>query len=208
MSKAAWGQGNMRMAYEQRGGKEKKSRSLKVQHRAIEDASASSSRQMQQIQHVYKSTTNYDESDEEDEAYETMLDNIENDIATESIANKEVAVTDDSIQSVLNQMKTEPKDETMVKQKYKLFEDFLKNVETSRKATYDFWGDCKEDFSEIPTAAKQVEEDLKNLDSEDSMGINFEERVWFVYSMTVQADKNNEKIKQMLKRISTKLDML
>jgi len=206
LSKAAWAQGNARIAYEQ-APQRRLNRSLSVQRQQVEQAAVKSRKQMRFINSVYFRNNQVDE-EEEEEIYANILDNVEQTQFKESCENNSVAINDKTEMTILESLRVEPKDETETKQKYGLFEDFLENVEASRKATFDFWKEHKKDFIPVPTASKQVERDLKNIDSEDNLGINFEERNWFVYSMMVQADKNNEKIKNLLKTIDTKYTLL
>lgn len=199
ISRKAWAQGNLR---------------LMSAAPAVRMESSKAEVQMKSIQSVYANVDAWGADDDEaEDALEHQLAVLE----TEQIHDAEEAselnidANDDaSIQrQILRQLITEPKDPKEVEEKFKLYSDLLETVEASRKATNDFWGDCKEDFAKAQgNVVKQVEKDIKDIDKEDNLGIAFDGRRWYVYDMTVKADQNNTMIKNVLKKIETKLDLL
>jgi len=197
MNKRAWGQGNARYL-------------TNHDYTSVEY----STNQMQSIQTVYNNRSAWDAVDEEEAdanyaVMETMLDQLE----AVQLAD-DVQVDDNSMSAILNQLRREPTQEEELQAKFELYENFLATVEESRKATYDFWDDCKEEFESTANTANaqnavaQVEADLTAIDGQDNLGIIFHEHRWFVYDMMVQADKNNDKLKDALHKIEIKLELI
>jgi len=190
VQKMAWAQGNVR--------------ALRCAPARAMEAVETSAQQMNALRNVYAEA--YDEEDEEaEDRMEAQLDLLES-----AQIQDEIGVVDDKgMSSILEQLRREPtKDEEMMA-KFKLYEEFLKNVEKSRKATHDFWKDCKDEFAEAQgNVCRDVERSLKDIDNEENLAIVFNERRWFVYDMTVKADSNNDKIEAVLKTIERKLEML
>jgi len=191
LNKRAWGQGNQKY----------------LNTRNYESVE-SSAVQMRSVQEVYQNMDAWRNDDEEAEcAMENMLDEME----AVQLAD-DVQVDDNSMDALLRQLRREPTDDEETQAKFALYENFLATVEASRKATYDFWDDCREEFEEnaasSQNAVAQVEADLRAIDGEDNLGIVFMENRWFVYDMIVQADKNNETLKKALHNIEIKLELL
>merc|ERR1712093_578117 len=57
-------------------------------------------------------------------------------------------------------------------------------------------------------AAAATEQELKNFDSANNMGIADNVHVWFVHAMTRRCHGNNAKLERVLANIKTKLDLL
>jgi len=190
LSKNAWGQGASRAL---RSAPQDRMRSAEV-----------SNCQMRSIQHVYQNR-NYVDSDDEEEV-ELQMAKVEA-VQTEDV----IQVNEKEMGKLLRELRAEPKEESDQVSKFKLYEEFLKTVEESRKATFEFWKDTKEEFTQTAgqgNAVKQVEKDLKDLDHEDNLAIQWSESRWFVYDMMVKADSNNDKIQKLMKTVETKLDLL
>lgn len=172
--------------------------------RQAESANISNVQQMK-IQEVYNHR-GFAEDEDDEEELNFALDTLEVEQTNDAIQ-----VTDNDMGKVLAHLRTEPKVETEVAAKFELYSNFLKTVEDSRKATFSFWEDCKEDFTEqsgVGNAVAQVQQDLKNIDKEENLSIQFHPSRWFVYDMTQKADSNNDKIKGILTNIERKLDLL
>jgi len=198
LNKRAWGQGNRKLM-------------LSAPER-YEEASMQSREQMSSIQTLYRSRNaapSYEDDafDEEEERLETMVNNLEIAQLTDS-----VQVDDEnSMNQILNQLRREPTNEQELATKFGLYEDFLGTVEDSRKATYDFWKECKPDFEAVENSThiiKSIEKGMRDIDSGDNLGIIFNPNNWFVYDMTVKADSNNEKLKSCLHDLEIKLELL
>jgi len=192
LGKQAWAQGNARML-----------RSAPAQY---ETSAMKSNMQMKQIQQCYASPANFlDESDEAEEELALRLDQIEMEQAQDEVGQ----VDESGMAQLLQNLAREPTNDQEMSAKFALYEEFLKTVEQSRKAAHDFWGECKEDFMEASgNVVKQIEKELKAVDSAENMGIDFNQRRWFVYDMTLKADSNNGKLEDVLKVLQRKLDML
>lgn len=198
MNKRAWAQGNAKM--------------LRSAPSGFAESTNSSREQMRSIQtEVYRAPQRISyEDDEAYEAEESRLDMVVSNLETAQLQD-EVQVSDEGMDSILHQLRREPTNDAEITTKFGLYEDFLKTVEDSRKATYTFWGDCKEDFEAVEGAQHAIiaiEKSIKDIDKEDNMGIDFNGRNWFVYDMTRKADSNNEKLKNCLHSIEIKLELL
>lgn len=198
LNKRAWGQGNRKMM---------------LSAPANYNSSTMESRnQMRSIQSVYQSrneAVSYEDDafDEEEEQLETMVNNLE--IA--QLADDVQVDDENSMTQILNQLRREPTNEQEIATKFQLYETFLGTVEDSRKATYDFWKECKPDFDAVENSQhiiQSIEKGIKDIDSGDNLGIVFDRGNWFVYDMTVKADSNNEKLKACIHDLEIKLDLL
>uniref|UniRef100_A0A7S0CPX7 RING-type domain-containing protein n=1 Tax=Amorphochlora amoebiformis TaxID=1561963 RepID=A0A7S0CPX7_9EUKA len=137
--------------------------------------------------------------DEEDEMDMARYDDISKEEAKNAVSVQEE-------NSILKDLEKEPKDDEEVKAKFQLYETFLATVEAIRKETFDFWKEAKKEF--VGNSKEDIERRLKAIDRFDNMGIDFESRVWFVYTMTRKATKNRSEITQVLKHINQKLSLL
>jgi len=192
----AWVQGNRRV--------------LSSAPQFVEESAQLSRNQMKSIQSVYRCRNVAYEDDafeEEEERLETLVTSMEVAQLTD-----DVEVEEGEMVRILNQLKREPKVESEVKAKFGLFEDYLATVEDSRNATHDFWKECKPDFEAAVDNSEHViehiEKQIKNIDSEDNLGIVWNAHRWFVYDMTVKADQNNQKLKACLHDLEIKLELL
>lgn len=185
-----------------------KSMSSSMQIRA---QAAESRQQMKSLSSAYarRAVRNYEaEDDEEDEAVEELLTNLEVAQVTDIVA---PSLNESGIQTILNQLRREPTNDEELATKFALYEDYLATVEESRQATHDFWDDCKEEFvgpSGQSHVAQSIQQTVDQIDSQDNLGIVFHPNRWFVYDMTQQADKNNTKLKGLLHSIEIKLELL
>jgi len=204
MSRKAWAQGNLRLQS-----------APAAAHGGYADDlyHSKANMQMKSIQSVYRNIQAWEnDNDEEEDALENQLAMIEteqiNDVAENALLDVD-ANDDKSIHTILQQLAVEPNNDKECAIKFKLYSDLLETVEASRKATNDFWQDCKEEFVKAQgNVVAQVEKDIKDIDSEDNLGIAFDGRRWYVYDMTLKADQNNSMIKGVLKKIETKLELL
>lgn len=203
ISRKAWAQGNMRLM----------SAPAPQVDSSRSEYYGKASRQMRSIQAVYHNASAWSaDNDEEEDALEEQLDMIDAEQLVDGTdnANLSIAANDDmTIHQILRQLMHEPTDDEEIGRKFELYTSLLETVEASRKATNDFWADCKEDFEAAQgNVVAQVERDIKNIDSEDNLGIADHGHRWFVYDMTAKADQNNTMIKGVLKKIETKLELL
>jgi len=201
ISRNAWAQGNARLM------------SAPAPAIASNDYYSKSNAQMKSVQAVYRNFDAWNnDDDEEEDAMEHQLALLEEEQVVDASNNLALDIganNANSIHAILNQLRIEPTDNAEIERKFGLYTDLLETVETSRKALEDFWLDCKEDFSNAQgNVVSQVERDIKNIDSEDNLGIADHGHRWFVYDMTMKADQNNTMIKGVLKTIETKLELL
>lgn len=113
----------------------------------------------------------------------------------------------DSFEAILQSLLVEPTDEDEIAAKYALFENFLNTVVVLRDQTMLFWRENKDQFS--GGAIHACEKDIRQIDSNDSMGI-FDESggVWFVYHMMKKANQNSKAISKVLNTLKSRLEML
>jgi len=167
--------------------------------------------------------------DEEDEIYNSNASRLERSVGYQQLEVRRAVVLADSVaeeadeaeeigademERVLVQLRREPKTDEERKAKFGLYEMYLETVVQIRKQTFEFWVECKADFEKESRddkgpAIKSIEKSLKDLDSEENMGMpDFSGRVWFVYGMCQKAAANNDAIQKVLKMIRTKLELL
>lgn len=183
---------------------------------AVRQDAVNSRAQMQSLNSAFQRRAHRDyetldlNEEAEEDAVEEMLSNLEVVQQTDAVA-VNLMSNERGIRSVLNQLRVEPNNDAELATKFGLYEDYLSTVEESRKATHDFWDDCKEEFTG-PTGqshvATSIQKSVDDIDKQENMGIIFHEHRWFVYDMTQQADRNNTKLKDLLHQIEIKLELL
>jgi len=134
-----------------------------------------------------------------DEAVEELDDSL---LALEA----EGQVSDDEMSKLLEELRLEPGNDNERIAKFGLYEKYLETVENIRRETHEFWDTCKADFS--GASEGEVQRQLRAIDSEQHMGIEFSETRWFVFDMTRRAASNNDIIAGVLAGIRTKLELL
>lgn len=94
--------------------------------------------------------------------------------------------------------------------KFKLYEDYVETVASSRVDTLQFWSTCRADFvgTGDGSTAVTVDRSVKAIDHTVNLSINFEASCWFVHSMIKKADENEKMIQRVLSTIKTKVDLL
>lgn len=183
---------------------------------AVREDAVNSRAQMKSLSSAFQRRSNRDyeslnlADEAEEDAVEEMLSNLEVVQQTDVVA-ANLMSNETGIRKVLNQLRVEPNNDAELATKFGLYEDYLATVEESRKATHDFWDDCKEEFTG-PTGrshvATSIQKSVDDIDKNENMGIIFHEHRWFVYDMTQQADRNNTKLKDLLHQIEIKLELL
>jgi len=125
---------------------------------------------------------------------------------------EEVAISE--MERLLAQLRVEPNTDEEREAKFELYVTYLETVCVIRKQTFEFWIECKPDFQQEArddkgAAVMSIEKSLKELDSEEAMGMpDFDGRIWFVYGMCKKAAANNVAIQAVLKMIRIKLELL
>lgn len=111
---------------------------------------------------------------------------------------------------ILKDFAVEPDDDEGRATKFKLYEDYVETVASSRVDTLQFWSTCKKDFlgTGDGSAAATVDRSLKAIDKADNLGIDFEATCWFVHSMIKKANENEMMIQRVLSTIKTKVELL
>lgn len=115
---------------------------------------------------------------------------------------------DDSgtVDELLKQLREEPSDEAECAAKFMLYEGYSKEVEKMRATLFKFAEDSR---STVPSAvAADMDQQLKNIDSAEAMGIPDGMREWFVFHMMRQAEKNNRSMAKVLDGFEKKLEFL
>lgn len=118
---------------------------------------------------------------------------------------------DESVfRNLLKDFAVEPSDDEGLAAKFKLYEDYVETVSSSRADTLKFWITCKKDFLSVGdgSAAASVDRSLKAIDRADNLAIDFTATCWFVQSMIKKANANEKIIQRVLSAIKTKVDLL
>lgn len=111
-----------------------------------------------------------------------------------------------TVQTLLQQLKVEPKNEAECTAKFLLYEGYAGEVEEMRTTLFKFYEESR------PTVPEAVAHDMgkqvKGIDNTDAMGIPDRAREWFVYHMMRQAEKNNLHMASILDNFEKKLEFL
>merc|ERR1712096_577553 len=98
---------------------------------------------------------------------------------------------------LLRQLRTEPADDEEVAAKFAMYEVYGGEVERMRDQLFLFH---QEQRSDLPAAVvREMDREIKAVDSHQAMGIPDDVRDWFVYHMMKQAERNNRRIEKVLK---------
>lgn len=112
----------------------------------------------------------------------------------------------DEFQKLLQQLKTEPTDDTELVAKFGLYETYGQQVERIRGTLFGLY---EENKPTLPDAIqKDMDRQLKHVDRHEAMGIHDDARGWFVYHMMAQAGKNNQNMSNIMGGFEQKLDFL
>jgi len=111
-----------------------------------------------------------------------------------------------SVEALLAQLKTEPRDVEECEAKFKLYETFFSQVEKTRADLLNFH---QESRPTVPTAvAAEMDKQVQAIDSAQAMGIPDDTRCWFVYHMMNQASQNNSTMASVFRSFEKKLEFL
>lgn len=111
-----------------------------------------------------------------------------------------------TVQTLLKQLKKEPKDEAECTAKFLLYEGYASEVEEMRTTLFKLY---EESQPILPAAvAADMGKQLKGIDSTEAMGIPDEAREWFVYHMMQKAERNNLHMAKHLEDFEKKLEFL
>jgi len=119
-------------------------------------------------------------------------------------------IDESAFRNLLKDFAVEPSDDEGLAAKFKLYEDYVETVASSRADTLKFWIACKKDFLSVGdgSAAASVDRSLKAIDRADNLAIDFTATCWFVQSMIKKANANEKIIQRVLAAIKTKVDLL
>lgn len=111
-----------------------------------------------------------------------------------------------TVQTLLQQLKTEPKDEAEMSAKFLLYSNYGEEVEEMRNSLFKFY---EESRPTVPGAvATDMDKQVKGIDSTEAMGIPDDAREWIVYHMMRQAERNNLHMASILDGFEKKLQFL
>jgi hypothetical protein len=125
----------------------------------------------------------------------------------EPVASTTASALNTDMLALLEQLATEPSNQTELEAKFKLFENFLGTVTAVRETTIEFWDENKNVFLE-GAMRNAAERQVRQIDSHDAYSIEEDPRKWFVYSMLKKANENSASISQVLASLRARLDML
>merc|ERR1719183_2803403 len=111
-----------------------------------------------------------------------------------------------TVQTLLQQLRKEPKDEAECTAKFLLYEGYATEVEEMRSTLFKFY---EESRPTVPAAVvTDMDKQVKGIDSTEAMGIPDRAREWFVYHMMRQAERNNLHMATILDGFEKKLEFL
>jgi len=111
-----------------------------------------------------------------------------------------------SSDALLQQLRREPAETSECAANFQLYEGYGQQVEKIRKLLFDF---CEESLQSVPAAiAADMRRQLGGVDSQETMGIPDDDRVWFVYHMMRVAEKNNRGMASILDGFQRRLEYL
>jgi hypothetical protein len=111
-----------------------------------------------------------------------------------------------SIATLLQQLKTEPRDEAECTAKFLLYEGYAAEVEEMRGTLFKFYEESRPTVPAI--IAGDMDKKIKGIDSTEAMGIPDRAREWFVFHMMRQAERNNLNMASILDGFEKKLEFL
>lgn len=113
---------------------------------------------------------------------------------------------EDEFQNLLKQLRKEPSDDTEMAAKFGLYETYGQQVEKMRGTLFGLYDENK---ATLPEAVrKDLEKQLKKVDSAEAMGIYDEAREWFVYQMMKKAGDNNTNMGNVMDGFEKRLEFL
>lgn len=111
-----------------------------------------------------------------------------------------------TVQTLLQQLRKEPRDEAECTAKFLLYEGYAAEVEEMRGTLFKFH---EESRPTVPAAvAADMDKKVKGIDSTEAMGIPDDAREWFVFHMMRQAERNNLHMASILDGFEKKLEFL
>lgn len=133
------------------------------------------------------------------------LDNVEADEISAPAVETEDTASD--LEALLEQLRVEPTNEDDLTARFGLYEMYAETVQGLRAEVFGLWEESKPLFEGGPAGAK-VERQLKAIDSEQNLGVEFTEQVWFVYEMASKAYANGRLLSALTREIHTKVELL
>lgn len=111
-----------------------------------------------------------------------------------------------AVQTVLQQLRQEPKIEAECTAKFLLYEGYASEVEDMRNTLFKFYEDSRPTVPAV--ISSDMDKQVKGIDSTEAMGIPDGSREWFVYHMMRQAERNNLSMARILDGFEKKLEFL
>jgi len=116
------------------------------------------------------------------------------------------AAPPNSVQTLLQQLRVEPREEAECTAKFLLYEGYAGEVEEMRSTLFKFYEESRET---VPQAIQSdMDKQVKGIDSAEAMGIHDDAKEWFVFHMMRQAEKNNLRMASILDSFEKKLQFL
>lgn len=115
--------------------------------------------------------------------------------------------TDESarrLEELLKQLREEPTEDDEIVAKFAMYETYGQEVERMRTELFKFYEE-----QDLPQAvARDMQQQLKAIDSHEAMGIPDEAREWFVYHMMKRAERNSWAMDNALAALKSKLELI
>lgn len=111
-----------------------------------------------------------------------------------------------AVDSVLDQLRKEPSNETECAAKFMLYEEYGSEVEKMRATLIKFHEETRPTVPAV--IASDMDKQVKGIDTTEAMGIPDDAREWFVFHMMRKAERNNHKMAGILDGFEKKLEFL
>jgi len=110
------------------------------------------------------------------------------------------------VEGLIAQLRVEPSNETECAAKFQLYEGYGQEVEEMRSTLLKFHTEHR---TTVPAAiAREMDQKVTRIDSQEAMGIPDNAREWFVFHMMRQAQRNNLNMASILDSFEKKLEFL
>jgi len=111
-----------------------------------------------------------------------------------------------TVEALIAQLRVEPSNETECAAKFQLYEGYGQEVEEMRSSLLKFHSEHR---TSVPAAiAREMDQKVQRIDTQEAMGIPERAREWFVFHMMRQAQRNNLNMASILDGFEKKLEFL
>lgn len=127
---------------------------------------------------------------------------------TDAMATAVTPVAQSQMTHLLADLRIEPKNDAELAAKFEIYESGYQTVQKARETLMKFWADCSVEFDNHEQVKQSIEQQLRDLDKTQNLGIVDRPGEWFLYGMSLKVTKNTTAIDEVLRVIRTKLGLL